>query len=529
MTISADAASRREGARQVTGRFGYQAHSESSVCLADPDEVFGEQGVMANVHRIAGANYRSRGLDARAEYDADDVEQEVLLQMLERRRRDDESGEGNTVQNWAFFSNAVSRNVAYRWRNGKEVPRSYREAMLMLRRRSDEAQQRLQRTLTKDEIAEIKTGVLADFGDRTDRPPFDFDDQVRAHDGGAVYLAGAGVEGEDVPSGYTPVAQDFDQLRLQDAADGTDTKTLMAYTEAIEGYRSNPNTSMAQREVRQNAWVALAHVYDLPEVEADSIPYRAVQNARKTIADLGGGDGKAGLREAVRQYQDGGCSDEVEQALFCAFGQATEAQRDRVAEFITDQPQDRQWAVWDLAVARADRKTMSSAEAELVQEQKASKAAAKAAQALDAARAEVAAVEKTGQVDSLGAAHLKLRAAQDAVASADAELERVRPPEQKLALREATARFDHDQEQHQLLVRRAAEQVATENAILANARRQAAKAQASGDRAGFQEAREAAQEAQKNMLAISARVRASHEAFARTRAQLFAAGQAVTA
>lgn len=362
MSISQDKIAAREAARAKTGEFGFQQHAESDVTLSQIDEFFGTEGLEDYVERRALIDAHKRGLDDRPDTDHMDLAQEVYLQMLEAMVKAEQSGEELGVENMKAYSQAISKNVSLKMQRGKEVPRSYHTGMTVLNGRVGAWMHENGRSPSKEEYEQIKDKMLQEWGDSSDRPPRDFDSYaVLMGAGRYAHLAGF-ADDEDHPQGQTLVSTGYDQVISRAISEGQDTTGALAYAEQINRFRLNSNSSMAQRDVRQNGWRAISRIFNLPDVAVDSVPYRTVMEQRKALREMvedGPDRLDRGFRKAMSLYQQGEADEGVHKALFFPFGTIDDAGKDKVIEFISSRPRSEQMAAWDLAVGRADRKTMS--------------------------------------------------------------------------------------------------------------------------------------------------------------------------
>ncbi|KQP62878.1 sigma factor [Nocardioides sp. Leaf285] len=324
-TISSSAATARENARHATGEFGVQPRAEADgVALLDYDwsDVDANARMFEVAQKAARRVVRSTGSADRG-YSADDVAQDALVAVLERRAR------GGRVDNVHAYINTSASNLAARAGRASVRAEDF-AAYRALAGRIAEKQSQGQEPTT-EEIREMAHDIRENWHDARHRPSPEFVQNVR---GWEV------ADSDRVLDDHSY----FDRASLggvshNDVAPGS---WLDRALDGVEGEERN------LREARKMLWNAVAERQGAPLIETPHLGHRNVTAARRSITP------DTDVQALVARWEDETLDVETENALFAPWPGEDIRDRAAVANLLSANP-DYSYGMWDSALRAATK------------------------------------------------------------------------------------------------------------------------------------------------------------------------------
>ena len=336
--ISTIAADRREAARENTGQFGEQNHSNPEINLLTVEEL----NQRADLHEL-GMDRTATSAAERAYYadllegveqaanmyaarrgqwnDRDDIVGDTILDILGQQKR------GTAHINDAAFKQYSTRAVSSRYMD-PEVHHRTLKARGMFKAKTEEFMQENGRVMTRKERQELADSIRMSFpagqrpvpGFETKTYTTSLDLQV-GEDGNTTL--GDLIAAEETGSGYA-----------------TATSAAAAANDALEDEKS----SYKAADARKNIWNLLAE-------EGPHVAVKSLDDDRELRSRVGAFGGPAAAALAWQQGETAE-DDPVNDALFAPFGQLNEKQREQVTDVLVRNSAFAE-KIWDSAMTAA--------------------------------------------------------------------------------------------------------------------------------------------------------------------------------
>ena len=277
-------------------------------------------------------------------WDAEDLQQEVLLQMLERGR-----ARGNITEITPAYMNSVMRNTVARSVNahsrgiGAENYAKVNSADLSawgeFTRRVDEIELATGRVLSPSERDAVAEQIRDEWHDQRRKPTAGFhqhrfDLSIDAPPPGSE--DGSGVDG----LGMAGAAPSAEEEYLAQSHYGPDTEAVMSM-------------SRQGGATRKYGWNAICEARGIPKQPHGTLNNRQIAAVKKAV-----GENNQEVLSALEEWESG-LSNERTEALFRPFGAASQSHRAQVAEVMRDMP-DRAGQLYSLALAGATERNFKT-------------------------------------------------------------------------------------------------------------------------------------------------------------------------
>ncbi|MGC0252683.1 hypothetical protein [Pseudactinotalea sp. Z1748] len=340
---------RQPGGRPTGGEFAERQRAASGINLSASaeDQHTGQtggyhlseqdfdhlQGLMAKLHQ--SARYTHPGQRIGQAWDAEDLEQEVLLQMMERAR-----ATGNITEITPAYMNSAMRNIVSRSLNahtrgiGAENYAKVNSADLGAWRefttRVDEIELATGRALSPTERDAVAEQIRQDWHDQRRKPTDGF--HLHRHD-----TPMDTPESASLGHARTPSAE---QAYLDETHYGPDTEIVLGASKQGGG-------------TRKHMWNAICESRGITKQPHGVLNNRQVTAVKNTV-----GENEQEVFSALEEWESG-LSNERTEALFRPFGAASQSHRAQIAEVMRDMP-DRAAQIYSLAIAGATERNFKT-------------------------------------------------------------------------------------------------------------------------------------------------------------------------
>lgn len=277
-------------------------------------------------------------------WDAEDLQQEVLLQMLERGR-----ARGNITEITPAYMNSVMRNTVARSVNahsrgiGAENYAKVNSADLSawgeFARKVDEIELATGRMLSPSERDAVAEQIRDEWHDQRRKPTAGFH-QHRFDQSMDAPLSGSDGESGAEAMGLAGATPSAEEEYLAQSHYGPDTEAVMSM-------------SRQGGATRKYGWNAICEARGIPKQPHGTLNNRQIAAVKKAV-----GENNQEVLSALEEWESG-LSNERTEALFRPFGAASQSHRAQVAEVMRDMP-DRAGQLYSLALAGATERNFKT-------------------------------------------------------------------------------------------------------------------------------------------------------------------------